>query len=123
MKLIVRSTIGFLFLLALAMPSLAQNPYLAIRIGPPPVPKACFPVTVKNVKGTPLACNAAYLFIFDQQTCKPVCEFKIPFAKTLAPCQSATFTICCQKPLPPTWIARVRVNHNFGMNEEWLWRP
>jgi hypothetical protein len=123
MKLIVRSMIGFLFLLALAMPSLAQNPYLAIRIGPPPTPDACFPVTVKNLKGTPINCTAAYLFLFDQKTCKPVCEFKIPFAKTLAPCQTADFKICCQnKKLPSTWIAYVRVNYNGGWNEDWLWR-
>ena len=124
MKLIVRSTIGFLFLLALAMPMRAQNPHLAIRIGPPLTPpQACFPVTVKNVRGTPINCQAAYLFLFDQKTCKPVCEFKIPFTKSLLPCQSASFKICCQKPLPPTWIAYVRVNYVGGMNEEWLWRP
>jgi hypothetical protein len=123
MKLIVRSTIGFLFLLVLAMPALAQNPNLAIRIGPPPTPQACFPVTVKNVRSTPINCQAAYLYIFDQKTCKLVCQFKIPFAKSLLPCQTASFKICCQKPLPPTWIAYVRVNYAGGWNEEWLWRP
>jgi len=122
MKLITRSAIGFLFLLALAMPSLAQSPNLAIRIGPPPT-QACFPVTVKNVRSTPINCTAAYLYIFDQKTCKLACQFKIPFGKSLLPCQSASFKICCQKPLPPTWIAYVRVNYVGGWNEEWLWRP
>jgi hypothetical protein len=126
MKLLVRSTIGFLFLLALAMPSLAQNPNLAIKIGPPPTPQACFPVTIKNVRATPINTTAAYLYVFDQKTCKRVCEFKISFPKTLAPCQSASFKICCQKsagPLPPTWIAYVRVHYAGGWNEQWLWRP
>ena len=126
MKLLVRSTIGLLFLLALAMPSLAQNHSLAIKIGPPPTPQACFPVTVKNLRVTPINTTVAYLYVFDQKTCKLVCQFKIPFAKTLAPCQSASFKICCQNPgglLPSQWIAYVRVHYAGGWNEQWLWRP
>jgi len=123
MKLIIRAAIGFLFLLALALPSLAQNPNLAIRIAPPPSPKTCFPVTIKNMRTTAITCNAAYVVIFDQKTCQRVCEFKMKLGKNLAPCQSSTFTICCAKPLPPTWITYVAVTHNFGVNEEWLFRP
>jgi hypothetical protein len=123
MKLILRSTIGFLFLIALALPALAQNPNLAIRIAPPATPKACFQVTIKNMRTTTIASSAAYLVIFDQKTCQRVCEFKMPLAKKLPPCQSLNFTICCAKPLPPTWITYVAVTHNFGVNEEWLFRP
>jgi hypothetical protein len=123
MKIITRFTIAFLFLIALAAPALAQNPNLAIRIAPPPTPKACFPVTIKNMRTTALATNAAYLVIFDQKTCQRVCEFKMPLGKKLAPCQSLSFTICCAKPLPPTWITYVAVTHSFGVNEEWLFRP
>jgi len=123
MKLIIRSAIGLLFLIALALPSLAQNPNLAIRISPPTGPKTCFAVTIKNMRATPIASSAAYVVIFDQSNCKRVCEFKMALSKKLAPCQSLTFTICCAKPLPPTWITYVAVNHNFGTNEEWFFRP
>ncbi|HXM33235.1 MAG TPA: hypothetical protein VN921_06235 [Chthoniobacterales bacterium] len=123
MKLITRSTIALVFLIGLATPLLAQNPNLAIHIAPPPTPKTCFPVTIKNLRATPIVCNSAYVVIFDQSNCKRVCEFKMSLPKNLAPCQSATFTICCAKPLPPTWIVYVAVHHNFGMNEEWLFRP
>jgi hypothetical protein len=123
MKLLIRSTIGFLFLIALGMPALAQNPNLAIRIAPPPSAKTCFPVTIKNMRTTAIACNAAYVVIFDQKTCQRVCEFKMALSKKLAPCQSLTFTICCAKPLPATWITYVAVNHNLGTNEEWFFRP
>ena len=123
MKPIIRSTIALLFLIALALPALAQNPNLAIRVAPPPSPKACFPVTIKNMRTTPIAANAAYLVIFDQKTCQRVCEFKMALGKKLNPCQSLTFTICCAKPLPPTWITYVAVTHSFGVNEEWLFRP
>jgi len=123
MKIINRFTIAFLFLIALAAPALAQNPNLAIRIGPPPTPKACFPVEIRNVRTTPINCSVALVTIFDQSNCKRVCEMKMALSKTLAPCQSFKFTICCPKPLPPTWITRVQVNHNFGMNEEWFFRP
>lgn len=123
MKIIIRSAVALLFLLVMAAPSLAQNPNLAIRLGPPPTPKACFPVQIKNLRSTPLNCTVALVSIFDQSTCKLVCEMKMAVSKTLPPCQTFNFTICCPKPLPQTWIARVRVDHSFGMNEEWLFRP
>jgi hypothetical protein len=61
--------------------------------------------------------------IFDQSNCKLVCESKIPLVKTLGPCQTYAFKMCCQKPLPPQFICYVRVNHNLGVNEEWFFRP
>jgi hypothetical protein len=123
MKLITRSAIAFLFLAAFAFPALAQNPSLAIRISPPTSKKTCFQVTIKNMRPTAIASSAAYVVIFDQSNCKRVCEFKMALPKKLAPCQSLNFTICCAKPLPPTWITYVAVNHNFGLNEEWFFRP
>jgi hypothetical protein len=123
MKLIPRSIIALVFLLGLATPLLAQNPVVAIRIGPPPTPNACFPVTLKNLRPAPINVNSAYMAIFDQSNCKLVCETKIPLAKNLGPCQTYAFKMCCQKPLPPQFICYVRVNHNVGVNEEWFFRP
>jgi hypothetical protein len=123
MKLIIRSMIAVLFLIALAMPSLAQSPNLAVRISPPPAPDGCFPVTVKNLRTSPIGLTAAYLTIFDQTTCKITCEFKIPLGQKLGPCKTFSFKICCSKPLPSKHIAYVRVNHSAGNNEQWYYRP
>ncbi len=121
MKLLIRSTIGFLFLIALAMPSLAQN--LAVRIGPPPVPN-CFPITIKNLRTAPLLCNSAIMLVIDQSTCHTVCKLGMNLNKNLGPCQSFSFKMCCQNPpLPSKYIVYVRVNHAAGTNEEWFFRP
>jgi hypothetical protein len=123
MKLIIRSMIAVLFVIALAMPSLAQSPNLAIRISPPPAPDGCFPVTVKNLRTSTIGLTAAYLTIVDQTTCKVTCEFKIPLGRKLEPCKTITFKICCSKPLPSKHIAYVRVAHSLGNNEQWYYRP
>jgi hypothetical protein len=123
MKLLIRSMIAVLFLTALAMPSLAQVPNVAVRISPPPAPGKCFPVTIKNLGTTTITANAAYLTIFDQSTCKVTCEFKISLEKRVTPCKILTFKICCEKPLPPKYIAYVRVAHSLGNNEQWYYRP
>jgi hypothetical protein len=123
MKLIIRSMIAVLFLIALALPSMGQNPNLAIRISPPPAPGGCFPVTIKNLRNTLVTCNVAYLAIFDQATCKMTCEFRMPFGKRLKPCETYTFKMCCSKPLPSKHIAYVRVTHSLGSNEQWYYRP
>ena len=121
MKLITRSTIAFLFLAALTVPALSQN--LAVRIGPPPAPN-CFPITIKNLRTTPLLCSSAVMIVFDQSNCKAVCKFGMNLNKNLGPCQSFSFKMCCQNPpLPPTYIVYVRVSHAAGTNEEWSFRP
>ena len=123
MKLIIRSMIAVLFLVALAVPALAQSPNLAVRISPPPAPDGCFPVTIKNVRTTPISAKAAYLTVIDQSTCKVTCEFKVAIGKTLSPCQSHSFKICCSKPLPSKHIVYVRIVHSLGNNEQWYYRP
>lgn len=122
MKLILRSMIAALFLIALAMPSLAQSPNVAIRIASPS-PDGCFRFAVKNLRTTLVTANAAYLTIVDQSNCKVTCEFKIPIKTKLKPCGNYTFKICCSKPLPARYIAYVRVNHSLGDNEQWFYRP
>jgi hypothetical protein len=123
MKLIIRSTFAVLFLIALAIPALAQSPNLAIRILPPPAPDGCFPVTIKNLRTSLVTTNVAYVAIFDQATCKMTCESRIPLGKRLKPCESYTFKMCCSKPLPSKHIVYVRVTHSLGNNEQWYYRP
>ena len=123
MKLIIRSMIAVLFLAALAMPALAQAPNLAVRISPPPAPDGCFPVTIKNVTGAPISAKTAYFTIIDQRTCKVTCESKVAIRKTLNPCESHSFKICCSKPLPAKHIVYLRVYHSLGNNEQWYYRP
>ncbi len=123
MKLIIRSMIAVLFLIALAMPSLAQGPNLAIRVAPPKAPGGCFPVTVKNMTGRPITGNAAYITVLDQASCKVTCQFKIRLGKKINPCESYTFKICCSEPFPSKHIVYVRVNHSLGNNEHWYYRP
>ena len=123
MKLIVRSAIGFLFLLAMAMPSLAQNPDVAVRILPPAATDGCFRYTVKNLRPTVITVNVAYISIFDQGTCKLTCDSKIKVGTKIKPCETYTFKICCPKPLPSKHIVNVRINHSLGNNEQWYFRP
>ena len=121
MKIFIRSTIALLFLIALAAPSLAQN--LAVRINPPSAP-ACFPITIKNLRTTPLKCTSAVMLVIDQTTCKTVCKNGLNLNQTLGPCQTFTFKLCCPNPpLPGKYIVYVRVTHALGTNEEWFFRP
>jgi hypothetical protein len=121
MKLITRSTIALVFLIGLAMPLLAQGPNVAVRISKPS--RSCFPVTLQNLRTTPVKVQAAYISIFDQSNCKLTCEFKMALEKKLDPCKPLAFRICCEKPLPAKYICYVRVVHNLGNNEEWFFAP
>jgi hypothetical protein len=121
MKLIVRSMIAVLFLTALALPSLAQRPDVAVRISSPS--GSCFRVMVNNLRTTPTKINVAYITIFDQDTCKKTCEFKVSIRKELGPCKTLDFKICCEGRLPSKYIAYVLVYHSAGNNEQWYYRP
>lgn len=123
MKLIVRSTIAVLFLTALAMPSLAQSPHVAVRVSPQSTTQQCFTVTIRNLRTTPIGCTAAYLTIYDQKTCKVTCEFKVPLGRRLGSCQVFRFKICCDKPVSAAFIAHVRINHAQGNDEGWYYLP
>lgn len=101
-------------------PLRAQNPDVAIRIRPA---KNCFSITLKNLRTSAVAVSVADMTVFDQKSCKRVCVAKVPLDKKFAPCQTLDFRICCEKPLPPSYICYVRVHHNFGINEEWFFQP
>jgi len=120
-KSLSRSIIALVFLAAFVTPALCQN--LAVRINPPPVP-GCFPVTIKNLRSTPLNCTSAGMLVIDQSNCKTVCKFGQNLNQTLGPCQSFSFKMCCTNPpLPAKYIIYVRVAHALGSNEEWFFRP
>ena len=121
MKLIIRSAIALVFLIALAKPMLAQNPDVAIRIKGPA--KNCFLVTLKNLRTGVIGVTVADMTIFDQKSCKRVCLARAPINKKFESCQTLEFRICCDKALPAAYICYVRVHHNFGMNEEWFFQP
>jgi hypothetical protein len=121
-KLIIRSSIALLFLLALAMPSLAQNPNVAIRVTEPSA-QGCFRITVKNMRTSQLKVTAAYLTVFDQSTCRIACEFKTSVRRNVNACDNLSFDLCCPKSLPRRYIAYVRVAHARGNNEAWFFHP
>jgi hypothetical protein len=118
MKLITRSAFALVFLIGLATPLLAQGPNVSVQISPAGS-TSCFLVTVRNLRTTMVTFTTADMAIFDPK-CKQVCGSKMALKKKLDPCQTLSFRICCQKPLPVGYICYVRVNHNFGSNEEWL---
>lgn len=120
MKLITRSMIAALFLIGFAMPVLAQNPDVAIRIKPV---ENCFSVNLKNLRTNVITVQTADLMVFDQETCKRVCHTRVAPNKRFAACQTLDFRICCDSPLPARYICRVRVNHTNGFNEAWFFRP
>jgi len=119
MKLIIRSAIACLFLAAFAFPALAQNPQLAAQLGKPS--GSCFPLKLKNLQPGLLKVGPAYLVVFDQGTCKKVCESKIALGQRLKPCEVYTFKICCDHPLPARYMAYVKVFYTGGSTEDWLW--
>jgi len=120
MKLISRSTITLLFLIGLAIPVLAQNPDVAIRMKP--VGK-CFSVNLKNLRPNIVTVKAAEMIIFDQMTCKRACTAKVAIEKRLTPCTTLDFRICCDGVLPARYICNVRVFHSNGRNEAWFFKP
>jgi hypothetical protein len=117
MKFLTRSAIALVFLIGLATPLLAVNPDVAVRISPPN--GTCFTVSLKNL-GPLTTVNLADLSVYDPKTCKRLCFSEMKVMKALKPCETMTFTICCKAHLVG-FISRVRVHHNFGINEQWAY--
>jgi hypothetical protein len=120
MKLMTRSIIALVFFIGLSTPLLAAAPDVSVCITPV---QNCFSVTIKNLT-SPVVVSTADMTIFDQKSCKRVCVSKIPIQKKLATCGTLTFKICCEKPLPPSYICYVRVQHSgtATANEGWFCR-
>jgi hypothetical protein len=118
MKLIIRSVIAFLFVIAFTFPALAQS---RIAVKTNPLTGNCFLVTLKNLQAAPLNASSAYLIVYDQNNCKKVCDGKIGLNKSLKQCELFRFKLCCSSPLPPKYIAYVKIYYPGGYSEDWLW--
>ena len=121
MKLITRSIIALMFLLAFATPLVAQNPNVSVRVEPN---KNCVKVTLKNLRPTSVSVSYVELWIFDEKTCKRVCITRKVLNKKLGACQTMDLEICCDTlPDASGYIYYVRVHHSMGTNEGWAFAP
>ena len=121
MKLITRSIIALLFLMAVAAPLAAQNPNVAVRVD---ANKNCVKVNLKNLRPVPVGISFVELWIYDAKSCKRICVTRKVINKTLKTCEAMDLDICC-KDLPGAsgYIYYVRVHHSAGTNEEWAFAP
>jgi hypothetical protein len=121
LKLIKRSIITLLFLVACATPLLAQNPNVAIRLD---ANKNCVKGQLKNLRTTPIAVSYVELWVYDQKTCKRICVARKVLNKKFKECDTVDFEICCDKlPEASGYIYYVRVHHTAGINEAWAFAP
>jgi hypothetical protein len=92
---------------------------MAVKMNPPTA--NCFPVTLKNLQGALPTASSAYLIVYDQDTCRKLCDSKIGLNKALKPCELFRFKLCCQGAQPTKYIAYVKVYYAGGYSEDWLW--
>jgi hypothetical protein len=117
LKLITRSIIAFIFLLAFATPLLAQNPNVAVRVNPN---KNCVRVNLKNLTVATIGVSYVELWIYDAKTCKRICVTRKVINKKIKSCDGLDLELCCDHlPDASGYIYYVRVHHSLGTNEEW----
>jgi hypothetical protein len=121
LKLITRSVIALVFLIAFAAPLFAQNPNVAVRVD---ANKNCVKINLKNLRTAAVNINFVELWIYDAKTCKRICVTRKVIQKALKSCDTMDLELCCDKlPDASGYIYYVRVHHNFGTNEEWAFAP
>src|SRR5216684_5106036 len=121
LKLINRSIIAVIFLLAFATPLLAQNPNVAMRVD---AKKNCVRVNLKNLRPTTIGVSYIELWIYDAKSCKRICVTRQVINKKIDSCQILNFELCCPNlPSASGYIYYVRVHHSAGVNEEWASAP
>ena len=121
MKLITRSIIASIFLLAFATPLVAQNPNVSVRLEPN---KNCVKVQLKNLRPTVVSVSYAELWIYDAKTCKRVCVMRKILNQKLKPCDTMDFELCCDNLAKADgYIYYVRVHLSLGTNEGWAFAP
>ena len=122
MKKIFRLAAPVLFLLAFAMPLLAQNPNVAIRLAAGTgVGEYCVKGTLTNLRPANLNVSYIELWVYDAKTCKRICVTRKVINLKIKPCDNLMFELCC-KNTSPTFVAAiyyVRVHHSAGINEAW----
>ena len=121
MKLITRSIITLLFLVAFATPLLAQNPNVAVRLD---ANKNCVKGSLKNLRPVVTGVSYIELWVFDQKSCKRICITRKVLNTKIKPCDTLDFEICCDNlPNASGYIYYVRVHHSAGINEGWAFAP
>ncbi len=121
MKLITRSIIAFLFLVAFAASSRAQNPNIAVRLD---ASKNCVKINLKNLRTVPLSVSYVEFWIYDGKTCKRICVNRKVVNKRIKACDTLDVDICCDHlPDASSYIYYVRVHHSAGQNEAWAFTP
>jgi len=122
MKKIFRLAAPVLFLLAFAMPLLAQNPNVAIRLeAGTGVGEYCVKGTLKNLRPMTIGVSYIELWIYDAKTCKRICVTRKVINQKIKSCDTLDFDLCCKNSAPAfvPAIYYVRVHHSAGINEAW----
>ena len=121
LKLINRSIIAVIFLLAFATPLLAQNPNVAMRVD---AKKNCVRINLKNLRPTTIGVSYIELWIYDAKSCKRICVTRKVINQKIKSCDTLDLELCCDHlPDASAYIYYVRVHHSLGVNEEWAFAP
>lgn len=123
MKIILRSAMVAIFLIAFTMPLFAQNPNVAIQMKAKTGAGAyCVAGTLRNMRTININVSYIELWVYDLKTCKRVCLTRKVINLKIKPCDNLDFELCCKNPSPSfvPAIYYVRVHHSAGTNEEWL---
>jgi len=118
----IRPLMASLFLLAFAMPLIAQNPNVAIRLEASTGAGAyCVKGTLTNLRTININVSYIELWVYDAKTCRRVCVTRKVINQKIRPCDVLSFDLCCRNPSPSLVpaIYYVRVHHSAGINEEW----
>jgi len=118
----IRPLMASLFLLAFAMPLIAQNPNVAIRLEASTGAGAyCVKGTLTNLRTININVSYIELWVYDAKTCRRVCVTRKVINQKIRPCDVLGFDLCCRNPSPSLVpaIYYVRVHHSAGINEEW----
>ena len=121
MKLITRSVIALLFVVAFATSLRAQNPNVAVRLD---AKKNCVKISLKNLRPAPVGVSYVEFWIYDAKTCKRICITRKVINKTIKTCDTLELDLCCDHlPDASGYIYYVRVHHSAGTNEAWAFAP
>lgn len=122
MKLITRSFLALLFVLALSAASRAQTPKVAVRLD---AHKECVKIELKNLTTATIGVTYIELWVFDGKTCRRICATRKVINKAIKACDTLKEIELCCKDLPNAseYIYYVRVHHSGGINEAWAFAP
>ena len=122
MKPITRTLVGLILLIGLAVAAQAQNPAVRMKAGAPP---ELISYNLQNLAVSTILVKGVVLTVFDAKTCKRLCVSKSQVNKKIAKCSTLDGQIRCAHPLPQAsgYIYHLKVLHNAGQTENWLYVP